>query len=55
MLRRKETGAVKLEVTSDEGLGGVLFLQLDFFKESEGENALEFPSRDQWPSLKSER
>ncbi len=51
----RKQGRVKLEAKSDEGLGGVLFLQLEFFKESEGKNALEFPSRDLWPSLKSER
>ena len=48
-------GYVKLEVESDEGLGGVLLLQLEFFKDSEGENAVELPDPDQWPSLKSER
>lgn len=46
---------VKLEVESDEGLGGVLFLQLEFSKDSEGKNAVELPDPDHWPSLKSER
>jgi hypothetical protein len=51
----RKRGYVKLEVKSDEGLGGVLFLQLEFFKDSEGKNAVELPDPDQWPSLKSER
>ncbi|MHC4070606.1 MAG: type VI secretion protein IcmF/TssM N-terminal domain-containing protein [Planctomycetota bacterium] len=51
----RKQGYVKLQVKSDKDLGGVLFLQLDFYKDIEGKYALEFPSLEQWPSLKSER
>jgi hypothetical protein len=51
--RRK--GYVKLEVKSEKGLGGVLFLQLEFCKDIDGKYPVDFPSPDKWPSLKSKR
>ncbi|MHC4539016.1 MAG: type VI secretion protein IcmF/TssM N-terminal domain-containing protein, partial [Planctomycetota bacterium] len=51
----RKQGYVKLEVESDKALGGVLFLQLDFYRDIEGKYELEFPSLEQWPSLKSKR
>jgi len=51
----RKQGYVRLQVKSDKGLGGVLFLQLEFYRDIEGKYALEFPSMEQWPSLKSER
>jgi hypothetical protein len=42
-------------VKSEKGLGGVLFLQLEFYSDIEGKNKLDFPSLEQWSSLKSER
>lgn len=46
-------GYAKLEVKSDKGLGGVLFLQLEFYKDIDGKYPVDFPSPEQWPSLKS--
>jgi hypothetical protein len=51
--RRK--GYIKLEVKSEKGLGGVLFLQLEFCKDIDGKYPVDFPSPDKWPSLKSKR
>jgi len=51
----RKQGYVKLQVKSEKDLGGVLFLQLEFYSDIEGKNRLEFPSLEQWPSLKSER
>ncbi|UCC98188.1 MAG: hypothetical protein JSW66_20370 [Phycisphaerales bacterium] len=51
----RKQGYVKLQVKSDKGLGGVLFLQLGFYRDIEGKYALDLPSLEQWPSLKSER
>jgi len=51
----RKSGYVKLQVESDKGLGGVLFLQLEFYRDNEGKYALDFPSLEQWPSLKRER
>ena len=51
---RKE-GYVKLEVKSEKDLGGVLFLQLEFFKDTDEKYPVSFPSPDQWPSLKDKR
>jgi len=51
----RQQGYVKLQVRSDEGLGGVLFLQLKFYRDAESKNEIEFPGLDQWPSLKSDR
>ena len=51
---RKE-GYVKLEVKSEKGLGGVLFLQLEFFKDIEEKYPVSFPGPGQWPSLKDKR
>ncbi|MFC1792724.1 type VI secretion protein IcmF/TssM N-terminal domain-containing protein [Planctomycetota bacterium] len=51
---RKE-GYVKLEVKSEKDLGGVLFLQLEFFKDIDGKYPVSFPGPDQWPSLKDKR
>jgi hypothetical protein len=48
---RKE-GYVKLEVKSEKDLGGVLFLQLEFFKDTDEKYPVSFPNPDQWPSLK---
>jgi hypothetical protein len=48
-------GHAKLEVKSDKGLGGVLFLQLEFYKDIDGKYPVDFPSPEQWPSLKSKR
>jgi hypothetical protein len=51
---RKE-GYVKLEVESEKDLGGVLFLQLEFFKDIDEKYPVSFPGKDEWPSLKSKR
>jgi hypothetical protein len=51
---RKE-GYVKLEVKSEKDLGGVLFLQLEFFKDIDEKYPVSFPGPDQWPSLKDKR
>ncbi|MHC4323387.1 MAG: type VI secretion protein IcmF/TssM N-terminal domain-containing protein [Planctomycetota bacterium] len=51
---RKE-GYVKLEVKSEKDLGGVLFLQLEFFKDTDEKYPVSFPGPDQWPSLKDKR
>jgi len=51
----RKQGYVKLQVKSEKGLGGVLFLQLEFYSDSEGKHKLDFPSLEQWPSLKSKR
>lgn len=51
----RKQGYIKLQVESDKGLGGVLFLQLEFYRDIEGKYAIEFPSLEQWPSLKRER
>ena len=51
----RKQGYVKLQVKSEKGLGGVLFLQLEFYSDIEGKHKLDFPSLEQWPSLKSER
>ncbi|MHC4437463.1 MAG: type VI secretion protein IcmF/TssM N-terminal domain-containing protein [Planctomycetota bacterium] len=48
-------GYAKLEVKSDKGLGGVLFLQLEFYKDIDSKYPVDFPSPQQWPSLKSKR
>lgn len=49
---RKE-GYVKLEVKSEKGLGGVLFLQLEFYRDVDSKYPVNFPKPDQWPSLKN--
>ena len=51
---RKE-GYVKLEVKSEKGLGGVLFLQLEFYRDVDSKYPVNFPKPDQWPSLKNRR
>jgi len=51
---QKRKGYVKLEVKSEKDLGGVLFLQLEFYRDADGKYPVDFPSPDQWPSLKSE-
>jgi hypothetical protein len=51
---RKE-GYVKLEVKSEKDLGGVLFLQLEFFKGIDEKYPVSFPGPDQWPSLRDKR
>ena len=51
----RKPGYVKLQVKSEKGLGGVLFLKLEFYKDIEGKYPLDFPNPEQWPSLKSER
>lgn len=52
---RGTKGYAKLEVKSDKGLGGVLFLQLEFCKDIDGKYPVDFPNPEQWPSLKSKR
>ena len=51
----RKKGYVKLPVKSEKGLGGVLFLQLEFYRDIEGKYALDLPSLEQWPSMKSKR
>lgn len=51
----RKQGYIRLEVKSEKGLGGVLFLQLEFYRDVEGKYGLQFPSPEQWPSLKSKR
>jgi hypothetical protein len=51
----RKRGYVKLQVKSEKGLGGMLFLQLEFYRDTEGKHTLNFPNLEQWPSLKSER
>jgi hypothetical protein len=52
---KRKKGYIKLDVKSEKDLGGVLFLQLEFYKDVEGKYPIDFPSLDKWPSLKSQR
>jgi hypothetical protein len=49
----RKKGYIKLKVESEKSLGGVLFLQLEFFKDNDCKYPVDLPSPDQWPSLKS--
>jgi len=51
----RKKGYVRLEVKSKEGLGGVLYLQLEFYRDIDGKYPVELPAPDGWPSLKSKR
>ncbi len=49
---KRKNGYIKLEVKSEKGLGGVLFLQLEFSRDRDKKYPVNFPGPEQWPSLK---
>jgi hypothetical protein len=49
---KNSKGHIKLNVRTNEGLGGVFFLQLDFYRDGEAARKVEMPKPDQWPSSK---
>lgn len=48
----RKKGCVKLGVKDETGRGGVFYLLLEFFSDSECRYAVDVPRPDQWPSLK---
>jgi len=51
----RKKGYIKLEVKGEKGLGGALYLQLEFYRDIDGKYPVEFPSPQQWPTLKSKQ
>ncbi|MHC4644351.1 MAG: type VI secretion protein IcmF/TssM N-terminal domain-containing protein [Planctomycetota bacterium] len=51
----RKKGYVRLEIKGKEGVGGVLYLQLDFCRDNDCKYVVDFPKPDQWPSLKGTR
>lgn len=49
---KNSKGYIKLNIRTNEGLGGVFFLQLDFYRDGEAVDKVEMPKPDQWPSSK---
>ncbi len=45
-------GCIRLDVPDKEGLGGVLYLQLEFCSEYDGKSDIDLPKPNDWPSLK---
>ena len=48
----RKKGCIKLNVKGEDGRGGVLYLLLEFFSDSECKYMVDVPKPDQWPSLK---
>lgn len=48
----RKKGCVKLSVKDGQGRGGVFYLLLEFFSDSECTYPVDVPRPDQWPSLK---
>jgi len=47
----KGAGYIKINVKDKEGLGGVLYLKLEFCKEYEGDCKIELPKISDWPAM----
>ena len=47
----KGAGYIKMNVKDKEGLGGVLYLKLEFCKEYEGDCKIELPKISDWPAM----
>ena len=48
----RKKGYVRLNIKSEEGRGGVLYLLLEFFSDNECSRQVDVPTPEQWPSLK---
>ena len=48
----RKKGYIRLNIKSEEGRGGVLYLLIEFFSDNECSRQVDVPTPEQWPSLK---
>jgi hypothetical protein len=48
----RKKGCIRLNMKSEEGRGGVLYLLLEFFSDNECSRQVDVPTPERWPSLK---
>ncbi|NIP22692.1 MAG: hypothetical protein GWN67_01970 [Phycisphaerae bacterium] len=48
----RKKGYIRLNIESEEGRGGVLYLLIEFFSDNECSRQVDMPTPEQWPSLK---
>ncbi|MHC4692675.1 MAG: type VI secretion protein IcmF/TssM N-terminal domain-containing protein [Planctomycetota bacterium] len=48
----RKKGHIRLNIESEEGRGGVLYLLIEFFSDNECSRQVDMPTPEQWPSLK---
>ena len=48
----RKKGYIRLNIKSEEGRGGVLYLLIEFFSDNECSRQVDMPTPEQWPSLK---
>jgi len=48
----RKKGYIRLNMKSEEGRGGVLYLLLEFYSDNECTRKVDMPTPEQWPSLK---